>query len=243
MSTLLLLISIILLDPVLAQINRSGWTAWADSSEYISADNSPANAIDGNPSTIWHTQFSPRGTPFPHNITVDMKKVYNVSALRYTPRQDDSMNGNIGSYNLQWSLNGTNYYPPYFENADTSRKGFLNFPDNKQDHDMYFVLPVKARFFRLNVFSEGGGRGQWTSAAEINVFEDGMQITAPSERPTVAVNSIRGGGDSHIGEVVGGLLGGIAAVLGLLFTIYLKCVRERRRQRQQSEPAEGSGNT
>lgn len=243
MPILFTLILIILLDPVSAQINRSGWIAWADSFEHIIVDNSPANAIDGNPNTIWHTQYSPDSAPFPHNITIDMKRVYNVSALRYTPRQIESMNGNIGSFNLQWSLNGTNYYPPYLEDADTTRKSFLNFPDNKQEHDVYFAIPVEARFLRINVFSEAGGRGPWASVAEINVFEAGMQITAPFEPPAATVNSVQGGGDSHIGEVVGGLLGGIAAVLGLFFTIYIKCFRERRRQRQQGETADQSGNT
>ncbi|KAI4213342.1 MAG: hypothetical protein LQ351_004083 [Letrouitia transgressa] len=243
MPTLFPWISIILLDPVLAQISRSGWTAWADSFEHTSEDNSPANAIDGTLDTFWHTQFSPDSTPFPHNITIDMKRVYNVSALRYTPRRTGSMNGNIGSFNLQRSLNGTNYLPPYSEDADISKNNFLNFPDTRQEHDVYFAIPEEARFLRINIFSEAGGRGPWASAAEINVFEAGMQITAPFEPVTEKLVSGGEGGGSHTGEIVGGLLGGISALLTLSFTIYLKCVRERRRRREQDEPADPSGTT
>ena len=41
-------------DPVLP---RTGWTATADSYETRAGSLSPANALDGNTATIWHTQW------------------------------------------------------------------------------------------------------------------------------------------------------------------------------------------
>ena len=141
------------------------------------------------------------------------------------------MNGNIGEYTLQWSMDGKSFYPPYPDADDVDDRDVSNFPDDSQDHDVYFATPVSARYLRINVYSEAGNRGSWASAAEINIFESGVPITAPRESPQL---SNQGGGpergDSHIGEVVGGLLGGIAAVLTLLLSVYFKCFRGRRRR-------------
>lgn len=47
-----------------------------------------SNALDGDPSTFWHTVYEPKSLPFPHHITVDLGKVYTLRGISYLPRQD-----------------------------------------------------------------------------------------------------------------------------------------------------------
>ena len=42
--------------------------------------------LDGNPGTMWHTQFMPTAPALPHSITIDMHATNTVSGLRYRPR-------------------------------------------------------------------------------------------------------------------------------------------------------------
>ena len=65
-------------------IPRRQMTATATSSQpgYV-----PVLAIDGDPSTFWHTQFAPDKAALPQSITLNLGKVRTVSALGYLPRQ------------------------------------------------------------------------------------------------------------------------------------------------------------
>lgn len=66
----------------------------------------PSNAIDGDPSTMWHTPWY--STQLPASITLDLGGSYVVNQLNYTPRTS-GQNGNITSYNLYASANGTDF--------------------------------------------------------------------------------------------------------------------------------------
>ena len=79
-------------------ISQAGWTVVADSAE---AGNPATNAIDGNMSTFWHTEYSPDTVGLPHMITVDMGASYLVGSTSYLPRQDGQSDGNIGQHQIQ----------------------------------------------------------------------------------------------------------------------------------------------
>ncbi|HXP47854.1 MAG TPA: hypothetical protein VN810_11300, partial [Terriglobales bacterium] len=50
-------------------IPQNGWSVvYVDSQETICGNGVASNAIDGNPSTMWHTQFCPTTAPLPHEI-------------------------------------------------------------------------------------------------------------------------------------------------------------------------------
>lgn len=85
-------------------ISQNGWTATADSAQ---AENAATSAIDGNTNSIWHTQFNPTLAALPHEITINMAASYLVGSITYLPRQDGSLNGNIGQHVIQ-----TRYIPP-----------------------------------------------------------------------------------------------------------------------------------
>ncbi len=51
------------------------------------------NAIDGDPMTIWHTEFSQRQVAPPYDLTVTLPKEAAISAMVFTQRRDNVPNG------------------------------------------------------------------------------------------------------------------------------------------------------
>jgi len=52
-------------------------------------------AMDGNPETMWHTDFHFDETPPPHEIVVDLGDSYPIAGFAYLPRRGGG-NGTIG---------------------------------------------------------------------------------------------------------------------------------------------------
>jgi hypothetical protein len=130
----------------------------ADSEE---GDEGPAaNAIDGNTATYWHTRYSPKSDPYPHQLVVDMGTVGNISGFRYLPRQDGGTNGRIKKFEFYVSSDGTNWGSPVAQGA---------FPNKPSATAIHFPKPVPARYFKFVAISEQNN-GPWASAAEIDVL-------------------------------------------------------------------------
>ena len=51
-------------------------------------DYPPENAIDGDPNSMWHSQWAPDNTPFPHILTIDLHKKTVLNDITIWPRQD-----------------------------------------------------------------------------------------------------------------------------------------------------------
>lgn len=135
---------------------RTGWTVTVDS---FQPGNEGINVLDGNTGSIWHTQWTPNNAALPHVITIDMKTTINVNGLTYLPRQDGNSNGNIGQHTIQLSSDGTTFTPvafgTYLDDSSLKTTPFTTAP---------------ARYVRLSAQTEAGGRGPWTSVAEINIL-------------------------------------------------------------------------
>ena len=87
-------------------ISRTGWTVAADSVELV-GENAPAsNAIDGNASTIWHTQWKTASPPPPHTFTVNMGATHTVGGFKYLPRPAGNTGGNIAGWRFYTSPDG-----------------------------------------------------------------------------------------------------------------------------------------
>ncbi|MFD8891559.1 discoidin domain-containing protein [Streptomyces sp. NPDC059566] len=138
---------------------RTGWTATASDEETGSENGRAANVLDGNDNTIWHSKWAPAPTPLPHSITIDMHRTTAVSALVYHPRPDGS-NGRAGAYSIATSTDGSTFGAPVA--AGTWR-------DDDTVKTATFLRAETARYVRLTVTSEAGGRGPWTSAGEIRL--------------------------------------------------------------------------
>ena len=96
-------------------IGRDGWSVTATSEELAAAGPNPiANAIDGDSSTNWHTEWRSNAgddndPAHPHEVVIDMGSGYDVGGFRYLPRQDGGVNGTIAGYALYVSNDGTNW--------------------------------------------------------------------------------------------------------------------------------------
>jgi hypothetical protein len=89
-----------LLTPDGRELAKSQWSVSADSQETAADNNAATNAIDGNPGTFWHSAFSSGAPPLPHTLTINLGATADVSALRYLPRQDGGLNGNVANYEV-----------------------------------------------------------------------------------------------------------------------------------------------
>jgi endo-alpha-N-acetylgalactosaminidase len=145
-------------DPVITRIPQSQLSVkYADSAETAGENGAAANVLDGDPATLWHTQWSGVPAPMPHEIQLDLGQSTSVRCLYYLPRQSQH-NGRIAGYEVYTSADGTNWGSPAAAGtwADTPDEEAACFPARD------------ARYVRLRATSEVAG-GVWTSAAELNV--------------------------------------------------------------------------
>ncbi|MBL8330296.1 MAG: discoidin domain-containing protein [Rubrivivax sp.] len=91
---------------------RSAWQVSASSQEVTGENGAAANAIDGNPATIWHTQWQAANPAHPHSFTINLGIATDVTGLRVLPRQDVSNNGMIARFNVYRSSDGVNWGNP-----------------------------------------------------------------------------------------------------------------------------------
>ncbi|MYT19727.1 arabinogalactan endo-1,4-beta-galactosidase, partial [Streptomyces sp. SID7760] len=138
---------------------RTGWTATASDEETAGENGRAANVLDGDANTLWHSRWSGTPAPLPHSITIDMHRTTAVSALVYHPRLGGG-NGRAGAYTIATSTDGTAFAAPVA--AGTWR-------DDDTVKTATFLRTETARYVRLTVTSEAGGRGPWTSAGEIRL--------------------------------------------------------------------------
>jgi hypothetical protein len=130
----------------------------ADSEEKSGEDGTAANAVDGNPNTVWHTQWQGTSPDHPHEITIQLSEPATIKGFTYLPRQDDSDNGTIKDYEFYISDDGKGFGEPV-------KKG--SFSSGKDKKTVTFE-PKKCRHFKLRALSEINGEA-WTSAAEIGI--------------------------------------------------------------------------
>ncbi|GGZ64150.1 hypothetical protein GCM10010371_24560 [Streptomyces subrutilus] len=140
-------------------LSRAGWTATASDEETAGENGRAANVLDGNATTLWHSRWSAPAAPFPHSITIDTHRTTAVSALVYHPRPDGA-NGRAGAYTVTTSADGATFGAPVATGT---------WRDDDTVKTATFTRTENARFVRLTVTSEAGGRGPWTSAGEIRL--------------------------------------------------------------------------
>ncbi len=172
-------------------------------------------AIDGDPTTFWHTPWSSGTTSYPHYIQIDLGDPKDVIGLKYLPRQDASFNGTIKEYEIYTSADGVNWGNPI-----TSGE----FAATKDIQDVYFV-PANARFVMLKGLNEINGN-PWASAAEIEIVTQECincvdpTITFLSDiTPGSATNGL---GPIEYDSSVGGELAGDGSILTINNDTYAK---------------------
>ncbi len=140
-------------EPTLLQ--RLGAKVWADSQQ---VGHEAALAVDGNPDTIWHTQWEPDSPAPPHWIALDLQKPVQLSGIRYLPRGDMS-NGRIAAFEVQLSGDG--------ETWNVAAAG--SWSDDAGEKVVRLDQPRMTRYVRLVGRREVRGRA-WSSIAELDII-------------------------------------------------------------------------
>src|SRR4029453_12222905 len=151
-----------------------------DSQELIGENGAATNAIDGNPATFWHTEWSQQTAPLPHTLVLDLGGSYQVGGFRYLTRHVGNDNGTIAVYQFYVSPDGTTWGTAVAAGtlaADTSEK-------------IVRFTAKTGRYVRLVALSEIHGNA-WTSAAELSVF--GTTVSLPSMTLSAAPTSLAAG--------------------------------------------------
>jgi hypothetical protein len=152
----------------LPYLQKIGAVATSDSEQvHLEA----ANAIDGDPNTLWHTQWSPEVTPIPHWLQIDLQTNHQVKGIRYVPRGDKS-NGRIAKYEVHVSQDATNW--------TTAASG--NWSDDNIVKTVAFANPSDARYIKIVALSEVK-RQNFSSIAEMEILFADPVSSSPS-KPT-----------------------------------------------------------
>lgn len=84
--------------------DRAGWSATASSQETTCETATADLVLDGKTATYWSSQGCPTVLPYPHAITLDMKKAIHLVSVEIIARQNDA-NG-MTRFKLEGSSDG-----------------------------------------------------------------------------------------------------------------------------------------
>lgn|GEM_PF-802286 len=166
-----LVVSFELAECPLVAVSTTSWVVSAvDSEETDAVSNQAWQAFDGDPATLWHTQWSAADPPHPHFLEVDLGAVYRIGGLDYLPRQSSSENGIIADYALFIGNSAGLGSGAVGGAAARVAAGHWSWTDELPLRSLRFAAR-DARYFRLEAYSEING-GPWTSAAELTLWAD-----------------------------------------------------------------------
>jgi len=118
-----------------------------------------ANAIDGDPRTIWHTEWKGSLARHPHELVLDLGADREIAGFRYLARQDGVWNGTIRDCEFLFG-----------DSADAADRpaARASFERTVAPQEVR-CAPVKGRYVRIRILSEVNG-GPWASIAELGVI-------------------------------------------------------------------------
>jgi hypothetical protein len=164
----------------IALIPSTGWQLVSTSSEETTGEDGRAvNAIDGNPDTFWHSQWSGGGSAAPHEIRIDLGKTESIRGFRYLPRQDDGTNGNIGRYEFHVSSDGINW---------GSAVASGTFTNNSSEKEVLFTA-TSGRYILLRSLGDAAGN-PYTCVAELKMLQGPAITPPPNVAPVAAAQSV-----------------------------------------------------
>ncbi len=121
-----------------------------------------ANAIDGDPQTMWHTPWGDGAPGFPHELTVELDQPRRLAGLTALPRQDGNRNGWIKAYEVLVSMDGQVWGQPV-------ARGEFSADDELKT--IRFSPAVETRYLKLRALS-GYAKGPYASLAELDLLPE-----------------------------------------------------------------------
>ncbi len=124
-----------------------------------SSGETAAHALDGDPQTIWHTQWRDTAPKHPHWIMLEFKSPLSIAGLTYLPRQDRH-NGRIGDYIVEASDDGRQW----------RKVASGTFEDGATLQTVWFSELARTAFLKLTALSEQHAQ-PFASVAELTIIE------------------------------------------------------------------------
>ena len=137
------------------------------------------NILDGNPNTMWHTEWVSIDPKHPHEIQLDLGAEYNVTGIQYQHRQDSNVNGTIKDFELYVSSDVNDW------GVQVASGQLL---ESKQLHTLNFDDKT-GRYLKLVALSEVNGK-PWASLAELQVIGAVPDEEVPEETITITVDGV-----------------------------------------------------
>ena len=117
------------------------------------------HAIDGDPQTLWHSQWNGDLKEHPHELVIDLGREYEVRGFRYLARQDSGWNGSLKGCEFYVGAGATDFKKPaakaVFQKVKTAQE--VTFP------------PARGRYVLLRTLSAQDD-GPWASVAGLGVI-------------------------------------------------------------------------
>jgi beta-galactosidase len=132
---------------------------WVDSEEHHNKRELAGNAIDGDRSTYWHTEYRDRQTSHPHELIIDLGNVYRVSGFGYVPRGG---NGDVRDYEFCVGRSLPELEKPVCQGTFDDVRG-------REEKRVLLESPVEGRYVRFRALSETHAH-PYTSVAELIVL-------------------------------------------------------------------------
>ncbi|MFB7599073.1 endo-alpha-N-acetylgalactosaminidase family protein [Streptomyces sp. NPDC056160] len=145
--------------------------AGADSENLSSgpAEGPVANVLDGDPGTIWHTDYTDSDAPYPHWVTLKLGGPAAVNGFGYLDRQGGGQNGRVAGYEVSVSDDGTTWRSVAEGSlVDSPTMQRISFPT------------VRASYVRFTALSALNGQ-PFAAAAEMRVY--GTVVDPPTGYP------------------------------------------------------------
>ena len=154
--------------PRFVAMDRPGWKiVHADSEEKGDKEGPAALLLDGDKSTIWHTEYQNRRPGYPHEVVVDMAKERTSSGFYYTPRANRG-NGTIENFEFYVSRDGSDWGKAVVAGS------FSEHDQGGESFEVLFDEPVTARYFKLVATSamfDDSNESPFASGAELGMLE------------------------------------------------------------------------
>ncbi len=120
-----------------------------------------SKVCDGDPSTMWHTQYGVTLGKYPHSVTLDLNKLRTLKGITCIGRQDGGANGRVKAFRVEVSADNQAW--------TTICEG--NLADAMDPQEVLFPAPAQnVRFLRFTGLSEQRGQ-EFASMAEIMILE------------------------------------------------------------------------
>jgi len=124
-------------------------------------------AVDGDPATLWSSEWQNSVPKHPHSITLRLPKIVALSGMRYVPRDDGNTNGWISDYEIHVGVDGESW-------GEAVAQG--TFQEGTAPKIIDFKESSDAKYIRLTALRGFQGK-PWTSVAELDViFTQGQAI-------------------------------------------------------------------